>query len=268
VTFTPFDFNEAIHQRREHAREGLRYGSPVVGVSCEEALAVLTVRRSQRQVFEIYDRLIYSAIGNQSDIEAVRLGAVDVAAREGFERSPDDVTAQRLVGFALSPALKEVFRDQFRAPSVIRALFGELGDSYEEDLFYVLNYDGEFSVRSGKAVVAGSVEAEDAMYSALDGLREAPALAEAMPAALRAWAIGSLTLRTESTPEEDDEDHGFDDTSIIELLHEELKQGRPEIGLLERKTDRHARFRLLPVSEVNQLVSSVAPFVLDKPDGK
>ena len=33
MAFTPFDFNEAIAQRREHAREGLRYGSPVVGFS-------------------------------------------------------------------------------------------------------------------------------------------------------------------------------------------------------------------------------------------
>ncbi|MBM3495400.1 MAG: 20S proteasome subunit A/B, partial [Armatimonadetes bacterium] len=115
--FTPFDFNEAIAQRRDHAQEGLRFGSPVVGMSREEGLVLVTVRRSQRKVYEIYDRLIYSAIGNQSDIEAIRLGAVDLAAKEGFERSPDDVTAQRLVGFSLSPALKEVFRDQWRAPS-------------------------------------------------------------------------------------------------------------------------------------------------------
>lgn len=255
MAFTPFDFNEIIHQRQEHAREGLRYGSPVVAISCSEALAVLTVRRSQRKIFEIYDRLIYSAIGNQSDIEAVRLGAVDVAAREGYERSPDDVTAQRLVGFALSPALKEIFRDQFRAPSVIRALFGELGETWDADLYYVLNFDGEFSVRQKVAVVAGTIEAEDAMYATLDSLGDAPTLSQALPQALRAWASGVATLRAQDSAEEEEATQK-DDEALARLLQTELEKAHVEVGLLDRVTERQAHFRLLTREESAALTAS------------
>src|SRR5579862_3344525 len=105
--FTPFDINEAVAHRKEYVEEGLRSGSPVVGISYEGGLLLLTVRRSQRKIFEIYDRQMFSAIGRQSDIEKVRLAAIQDAHREGFERSPDDVTLQRMIGFTLSPVLKQ-----------------------------------------------------------------------------------------------------------------------------------------------------------------
>lgn len=262
MAFTPFDFNEAIHQRREHAEEGLRYGSPVIAVSCQEALAVLTVRRTQRKVFEIYDRLIYSAIGNQSDIEAVRLAAVDLAAREGYERSPDDVTVQRLVGFALSTALKEVFRDQFRAPSVIRALFGELGDTPDRDVFYVLNYDGEFSAHSGVAVVAGTRRAEEAVRDALEALGAAPRIADALPKALEAWALGYIV---QAERDRDEGETSAADTSsarLAQTLREELAHARVEVGILDRLSTREARFRLYAASETEPLV---APYTSSPP---
>src|ERR1044071_3451923 len=104
--YSPFDINEAVAHRKEFVEEGLRGGSPVVGMSYNGGLLLLTVRRTQRKVYEIYDRQMFSAIGNQSDIENVRLASINMAHQEGFERSPDDVSTQRLVGFSLSPALK------------------------------------------------------------------------------------------------------------------------------------------------------------------
>jgi len=256
MAFTPFDFNEAINQRREHAEMGLRYGSPVVGVSCQEAVALLTVRRSQRKVFEIYNRLMYSAIGNQSEIEAVRLGAVDLAAREGYERSPDDVTIQRLVGFALSPALKEVFRDQFRAPSVIRALFAELGDAPQDDLFYVLNYDGEFAAHTCYAVVAGARDAEDAMLAPLRLVDRTTSLTEALQAALRSWAIGVAMQDRVGTGDDVDRDHEFAEADVAAVLRDELANARVEIGILDRLSSREMRFRLFGPDEMEPLVAA------------
>jgi|GEM_PF-146693 len=255
MAFTPFDFNEAINQRRDHAADGLRHGSPVVGVSCKEGLAILTVRRSQRKVFEIYDRLIYSAIGNQSDIEAVRLGAVDLAAREGFERSPDDVTAQRLVGFSLSPALKNVFRDQFRAPSVIRAMFGELGDQPGDDMLFILNYDGEFSLHSGRAAVAGSPEAEDAMLREMEGLDAVPQLDAALALALRAWGAGVAALQRRFADGDEDEGGTAAGGALEDALRDELSHANVEIGILERQVARDARFRLLTADETASLTA-------------
>lgn len=258
--FTPFDFNEAIVQRRDHALEGLRLGSPVIGMSLPRGVLLVTVRRSQRKIYEIYDRLMYSAIGNQSDIEAVRLGAVDLASREGFERSPDDVTAQRLVGFSLSPALKEVFRDQWRAPSVIRAVFAEMGRTRDSDAFFVLNYDGEFSQHAGMVALAGTPEAEAAMRDALSkelggdiqAIGDDPGLEAAVAAALRVWAIGVHELQDRKS---DDDDEGAQAADrVSETLREELKTGRVEAGLLDRMTGRDSRFALVGVAVLDRAV--------------
>ena len=46
---------------------------------------------------------------------------------------------------------------------MIRALFGELGATPADDLFFTLNYDGEFEQASGFSAVAGTGEAEDRM---------------------------------------------------------------------------------------------------------
>src|SRR5438477_2959243 len=168
--FSPFDFNEADRHRRDHVEDRLKEGSPIVGISFDTGLLLLTVRQTQRKVFEIYDRMIYSAIGHQSDIEAIRVGSINFAHQEGFDRSPDDVTAQRMVGFQLSPPLKRLFGDQFNAPAVVRAVFGELGATPPEDLFFVLNYDGDFSQSHGFAAAAGTTEAEDRMVLWLMGV--------------------------------------------------------------------------------------------------
>jgi proteasome alpha subunit len=98
-----------------------------VGISYDRGILIFTVKRTQRKVFEIYDKLMYSAIGNQADVEAVRLAAIDFAHQEGFVRSPDDVSIQRLVGFAISPPLKKSFGDTFNTPNVLRAMFAEIG---------------------------------------------------------------------------------------------------------------------------------------------
>ena len=81
-----------------------------MGLSYDKGVLLFTVKRTQRKIFEIYDQLMYSAIGNQADVEAVRLAAIDFAHQEGFHRSPDDVSIQRLVGFAISPPLKRSLR--------------------------------------------------------------------------------------------------------------------------------------------------------------
>ncbi len=104
--YSPYDFNQSIAHRAEYVEERLKAGSPVVGLSYEQGVLLFTVKRTQRKVFEIYDQIMYSAIGNQADVEAVRLASIDFCHQEGFARSPDDVSVQRLVGFAISPPLE------------------------------------------------------------------------------------------------------------------------------------------------------------------
>src|SRR4028118_1839026 len=137
--YSPYDFNQSIAHRSEYVEERLKGGAPVVGISYDKGILLFTVKRTQRKIFEIYDQLMYSAIGNQADVEAVRLAAIDFAHQEGFQRSPDDVSIQRLVGFAISPPLKRIFGDPMSTPNVLRALFTEMGRTPDRDAFFVLN---------------------------------------------------------------------------------------------------------------------------------
>ncbi|HLK58800.1 MAG TPA: hypothetical protein VKU00_19665 [Chthonomonadaceae bacterium] len=260
--YTPFDFNEAVGHRKDYIEDRLREGSPVVGLAYNGGLLLLTVRRSQRKVYEIYDRQMFSAIGNQSDIENVRLASINMAHQEGFDRSPDDVSTQRLVGFSLSPALKKGFGDQLVVPFVIKALFAELGRNPAADVFYMLNYDGEFRRSTGAAVVAGTQAAEDRMLERIGEPDPNWTRDEALQKALSAWSVGAReALKRRLAGKNDDEDEmnplrDIDEASADAVfLRDELKTGTVEVGLLERRGLRDSRFRLLNETELSALLS-------------
>ena len=260
--YTPFDINEAIGHRKDYVEERLRAGSPIVGLRYENGLLLLTVRRTQRKVFEIYDRQMFSAIGKQSDIENVRLASIQNTHQEGFERSPDDVSIQRLVGFALSPSLKKAFGDPMYEPVVIRALFAELGRTPGGDSFFALNYDGEFQAMKDVGVVAGTQTAEDAMLERLGESDGSLSRDEALRRALLAWSIGAReSLRRQLGGAKDNGDDDFNPLRELDeadadsvFLRDELKTGTVEVGLLERRANREGRFRLLPSTDIDALV--------------
>ena len=248
MAYSPYDWNENIRHRSEYIENILREGSPVVGIACHEGLLLVTMRRNQRKIFEIYDTLLFAGIGKQSDIESVRIAAIDLAHQEGFTRSPDDVSAQRIVGFAISPALKKAFADPFAGPFVLRGLFAEMGKTPEDDLFYTLNYDGEFTPYSRYAVVAGTQTAEDRMLKYLQPgeTGDFPDLATALDRALLAWGAGRRASAIRS-PEEETELGG--EAGEEEQVRRFLRDGRGDLvveaAILDRQTNRDARFRTL-----------------------
>ncbi len=216
-----------------------------MGVSYDRGVLLFTVKRRQRKIFEIYDELMYSAIGNQADVEAVRLAAIDFAHKEGFQRSPDDVSIQRLVGFAISPAIKQSFGDPMSTPHVLRAIFAEVGRRSEQDAFFVLNYDGEFVSYNRYAVVAGSSAAEDAMVQELDTSDGVPDLSGALQRAAAAWRKGSS-----GQDSSDDDEVAASATNENDPLLEALKNGHLEAAVLERDTPRESKFRMLRDDEL------------------
>lgn len=245
--YSPYDWNQAIQHRSEYIDQRLRDGSPVVGLGLPEGQLLFTVRRSQRKIFDIYDRLMYGAIGSQSDVETIRLTAIDIAHREGYQRSPDDVTAQRIVGLGISPAVRRAFGDQFATPVVVRAVFVELGERLEEDQFFMLNYDGEFTVSQRYAVVAGTRRAEERMVELVDrALGLVGGVPQAVRLAAEAWGTGLMASRHL------DEEEGDRDADLTSLLREEIQTGTVEIGFLERQTSRENRFRLLRSDEIDE----------------
>jgi proteasome alpha subunit len=253
MAYSPYDWNENVRHRSEYIENILREGSPVVGISCQEGVLLVTLRRQQRKIFEIYDHLLFAGVGKQSDIEAIRIAAIDVAHQEGFTRSPDDVSAQRIVGFAISPSLKKAFSDAFAGPFVLRGLFAELGPEPDRDLFYTLNYDGEFTPYSRYAVVAGTQAAEDRMLKYLQPgeTGDFPDLNAALDRALLAWGAGRRVSAFRS-PDEESELGGeeAEEEQIRRFLQESRGDLIVEAALLERNTQRESKFRLLREPEI------------------
>lgn len=237
--YSPYDFNQSIAHRAEYVEERLKAGAPVVAISYDNGVLLLTLKRTQRKVYEIYDQLMYSAIGAQADVEAVRLASIDFCHQEGFSRSPDDVSIQRLVGFTLSPPLKRAFGDPMTTPNVLRAVFAEIGKTPQTDQFFVLNYDGEFTTHSGFAVAGGTDGVEEAMRGVLAAHEDVPTQAVALERAKDALRAGLGHHRDEDTGEERDE------------LAEALKEAQFEAAVLERNTPRESKFRLLNASEIS-----------------
>jgi proteasome alpha subunit len=243
--YSPYDWNQAIQHRSEYIDQRLRDGSPVIGLSLAEGQLLFTVRRAQRKIFDIYDRLMYGAIGSQSDVETIRLTAVDVAHQEGYARSPDDVTAQRIVGLRISPAVRRAFGEQFATPIVVRAIFAELGDRLEDDQFFMLNYDGEFTVSTRYAVVAGTRAAEERTVELLERAQPlVQSVDQGVRLAAESWGTGLQSVRHL------DEEEGDPHSDLTALLREEIPKGMVEVGFLERMTKRENRFRLLRPDEI------------------
>lgn len=240
--YSPYDFNQSIAHRAEYVEERLKAGMPVIAISFDNGALLFTVKRTQRKVFEIYDQLMYSAIGNQADVEAVRLAAIDFAHQEGFSRSPDDVSIQRLVGFAISPPLKRAFGDPMTTPNVLRALFAEVGKTPAQDQFFVLNYDGEFSNHVKFAVAGGSDAAEDAMRAKLATYDDVPDLKTALERAREAF-------RAALSGRQGEDEDGAEPSG--DPLEEALQNGEIEAAILDRNTPRESKFRLLGAAELN-----------------
>lgn len=222
---SPYDWQEGIGHRAGYVEARLSAGTPVLAVSLPEGVLAVTVRRQARKLFEVYDRLMLGAVGQQSDIESLRVAAIDFAHQEGFQRSEEDVTIQRVVG-ALSQPLKRAFADFNQTPLVVRGLFAEVCDSPNEDRYFVLDYDGDYSVREKWAYIAGNEEVAGRIRDAMSALDpSALTLDTAVPALQQVWA----TVIEPDRP---------DFAALTANLH-------PETALLRRGPGIERRFRLL-----------------------
>jgi proteasome alpha subunit len=266
MSYNLYDWNNALRQRDEYVEDRLKDGSPIIAIALEEGILLLTLRTVQRKLFEVYDRLMMGALGKQSDIESLRIAAIDTAHREGFERSPDDVSIQRLVGFALSPAVKRIYNDQQTIPLTVRAVFAELGKEPETDHLFVLGFDGEFKTLERIAVAAGTPYAEE---QAAESIRtdDPTTVGDALRAALKAWGVGRSHLSPKAVSRDEDEyeldpkgettsdaPRVSDDPAVA--IREALKDGLVvEAALLQRHTARESKFRLLKPSELEDALA-------------
>lgn len=162
-------------------------------------------------------------------MESLRTAAVEFTHQEGYNRSEQDVTIQRVVA-ALSSPLKRAFADFSTAPFVARALFGEVQQKVDEDLYYTLDYDGNFTVSRKFAVVTGTESVLDAIRERMADFKPKTAPDKAIEQLKEIWAA--------SLDPENEED---DKAQVGDL--------KPEAMLLERGAERENRFRLLTPEE-------------------
>ena len=228
--FTPYDWQEGIGNRAQYIEAKLSQGVPALAISIPDGILVFTYRRQGRKIYEIFDRLIFAGLGQQSDIEALRVAALEFASREGYNRSEQDVTIQR-VATAMSAPLKRAFSDFSASPIVARALFGEVGATPADDLYYALDYDGDYTMHRQSAVIAGTLETAEVLRAKLASA-ETESDPMAMVETLKQIYLQSLeSSESSASPEE-----------TIEGLS-------PEAVLLERSSARENRFRLLTPEE-------------------
>src|ERR1700722_6274341 len=157
MTEEPYRWLEAITNRREYIEDQLSPGSPVVVLSADPGILLLTIKTSTPKLFEIYDHLALGSVGHPADIEKVRQTVIDAAHIDGFTRSPSDVTARRLVSYNLAPALKNAFEQIFAAPLLFRGILAELGAKPAADVLWQLDYDGSFSAQNGAELSHGTL---------------------------------------------------------------------------------------------------------------
>jgi proteasome alpha subunit len=224
IVFTPYDWQEGIHNRAQYIESKLSQGMPVVAVSLLDGILVYTYRRQARKIFEIYDRIVYAGVGHQSDVESIRMAALEFASKEAFNRSEEDVNIQRVVT-ALSAPLKKAFSDFGTSPVVARSLLAEVGSNPNEDTYYVLEFDGDYSNSKIACAISGKSEIPADILTRLRELQGA-SVDEAMSVLDGLW----MQLA--------DPEQTSDANSVKEGL-------QAEAILLERSDVRENRFRLL-----------------------
>ena len=214
----PYDWQEAMNNRVAYIVNRIERGAPVLAVSLDAGILMFTYRRQSPKIFEVYDHLAFAGLGQQSDIESIRVMAVEFAHREGFSRSEQDVTVQRVVT-AVSGPIKKSFADFSYAPTLAISLFAELGSSPEQDAYFIVDFDGDYHLHKLSAVLSGRSEMKTPLHDAIPAKTSVEKAAKDLQAV---WA---------------------DVASIQGEQKVELDGLTPEILLLERNSPRENVFR-------------------------
>ncbi|WP_173049420.1 proteasome subunit alpha [Nitrospira sp. KM1] len=266
----PYRWVEAVGNRRHYLDEQFKQGSPVVALTYESGILLLTVSKGTPKLYEIYDRLALGGMGHPADLEKLRFSLLEMAHVEGFNRSPSDVTGGRMVKYGIAPVIKQAFEEVFKAPFIVKILLAELGQKSGRDAFLVINYDGTFEEGSRFGVLAATSAVERQMLDYLrvqSGASSTVAetsltLDEAFGAALRAWAVGDQAQRQaaeqadggDEKKVEDPKSAASDHADLYAYLRETVAEKTIECAVLDRHQQGSSKFRSLSVDELGRLL--------------
>ncbi|WP_447968112.1 proteasome subunit alpha [Nitrospira sp. M1] len=266
----PYRWIEAVGNRRQYLDDQFKQGSPVVALSYDDGILLLTASRGTPKLYEIYDRIALGGMGHPADLEKLRFQLLDMAHLEGFNRSPSDVTGARLLKNGLAPIVKQAFEEIFKAPFIAKMLLAELGGDREKDRFLSIDYDGTFEESEVCAILAGTHSIQARL---LDELRKrigetAPSINEAIDIAVRVWAKGSLLHTTISSDTNNNEKVSerqekagtvteFDDEDVQSHVQKKLTDVTLECSLIDRHLSGSSKYRVLSDDDVTGLLPPV-----------
>ena len=265
----PYRWVEAVVNRRQYLDEQFRQGSPVVALSYAEGALLITVSRGMPKLYEVYDRIALGGMGHPADLEKLRFSLLEMAHLEGFNRSPADVTAGRLMKYGLAPVVKQAFEEVYKAPFIVKILLVELGLKPGRDSFLTVDYDGSFDEATGSAVLAATSTVRERMVAYLKhaGSVRSASLEQALEQALKAWAVGSLAQQMEpdeepgegqkegpdsAPPTSDGQPPG--DPTLFAHLREVLAERTIECIVLERNLPGSSKYRAVAQDDLTQLL--------------
>jgi len=260
----PYRWIEAVANRRQYLDDQFTQGNPLVGVSFSQGILLLTFNRGTEKIYEIYDRIALGGMGHPADLEKLRYTLLDMAHVEGFQRSPADVTASRLMKNGLAPVIKQAFEEIFKAPYITKVLLAEVGTTQDRDRLFTINYDGMFEEQREFGVVAASSSIRGLLALEWKTLGPPSSLKSALEVSLRLWGISSLLQA--STPYPDTEEEGAatsstasvstipDDEAIASRIRETLSKEMLECVLLDRESGKMETYRSLSQAELQPLI--------------
>ncbi|MBX3301237.1 MAG: hypothetical protein KF693_03375 [Nitrospira sp.] len=256
----PYRWIEAVGNRRQYLDDQFKPGSPVIGVSCDTGVLLMTMSKGTPKLYEIYDRLALGGMGHPADLEKLRFTLLEMAHVEGFNRSPSDVTGSRIVKYGIAPMIKQAFEEVFKAPFIVKILLAELGLKAGKDSFLTINFDGTFEEKSQYAVLAASAAIEQEM---MVSLRQHPvvSLEQAVNAAVCSWAVGDRVQRQALDESGEQREAQAGSARLVndpDLLYEHIRRCMNdmtiECALLDRHVPGASKYRTLDPDELERLL--------------
>ena len=263
----PYRWIEAVTNRREYLDDQFIQGNPLVGVSFSQGILLLTFNRGTEKIYEIYDRIALGGMGHPADLEKLRYTLLDMAHVEGFQRSPADVTASRLMKNGLAPVIKQAFEEIFKAPYIAKILLAEVGTTQDRDHIFTINYDGMFEEQREFGLLAATSSLRGLLAQEWKAHGPLSSLPSSLEVSLRLWGIASLLQI--STPSPLKEEEGTtpsstspvstmpDDEAIASRIREMLSKETLECVLLDRESGKMETYRTLSPAELQPLIPSV-----------
>lgn len=262
----PYRWIEAVANRRQYLDDQFVQGNPLLGVSFAQGILLLTFNRGTEKIYEIYDRIALGGMGHPADLEKLRYALLDVAHVEGFQRSPADVTASRLMKNNLAPLSKQAFEEIFKAPYIVKILLAEVGSVQERDRLFTMNYDGMFEEHRDFGLLAASSSLRNLLMPEWKTHVPLSSLQSALEVSLRLWGIASLLQASTHSPEHDEEGPASssmaistipDDEAIAARIRETLAKETLECVLLDRQSGKMETYRSLSLADLQPFIPSV-----------